>query len=347
MKEKLKFAVIGCGFWAQYQIAAWKELPGAELVAVCDKDEAKAKSTASKFNAPHYYTHAKELFQEETLDFVDIITNVETHATFVEMAASHRVPVICQKPLGPDLATAEKMVETCLQAGVSLFVHENFRWQAPIRQLKSILASGEIGEVFKGRVTFCSAFPVFDNQPFLAELDRFILTDIGSHILDIVRFLFGEVHDLRCLTQRVNPKIKGEDVANVLMQMKSGAHCYAEMSYASVLEKEAFPQTFVLVEGSKGSVQLGHDFKIKVTTHEGTRALTATPAMYDWVNPDYALVQSCMVDINRDFLTALQKGQQAEITGIDNYYTMQLVYACYDSAETGHVITIEEPLFAS
>lgn len=347
MEKSLKFAVIGCGFWAQYQIAAWKELPDAQLVAVCDLDEDKAKATAGKFNVPHYYTQASELFENESLDFVDIITNVETHATFVEMAAANRIAAICQKPLGPDLKTAHKMVETCQQAGVPLFVHENFRWQAPIRQLKSILASGEIGDVFKGRVTFCSAFPVFENQPFLAELDRFILTDIGSHILDIVRFLFGEVDNLRCLTRRVNPDIKGEDVANVLMQMKNGSHCYAEMSYASLMEKEAFPETFVLVECSKGSVHLGHDFKLKITTRDGTKELTVPPSLYDWVNPDYALVQSCMVDLNRDFLTALQKGKPAEITGIDNYRTMQLVYACYDSAATGQVITIEEPLFAS
>ena len=113
--------------------------------------------------------------------------------------------------------------------------------------------SGVIGRAFKARVSFCSPFPVFDNQPFLAELDKFILTDIGSHVLDICRFLFGEAKSLYCLTQRVNQKIKGEDVANVLMEMQTGLHCYAEMSYASVLEKEAFPQTLVLVEGDKGS----------------------------------------------------------------------------------------------
>lgn len=347
MGKPLKFAVIGCGFWSQYQTAAWNELPEAELVAVCDREESKAKATAEKFGAPRYYTQAAELFRNEKPDFVDIITNVETHATFVEMAAAYGIPAICQKPLGPDLETAKKMVETCLQTGVPLFVHENFRWQAPIRQLKSILDSGDIGEVFKGRVTFCSAFPVFENQPFLAELDRFILADIGSHILDIARFLFGEVENLRCLTRRVNPNIKGEDVANVLMQMKNGTHCYAEMSYASLLEKEAFPQTFVLAEGSKGSVHLGHDFKLKITTRGGTKELTAPPPIYDWANPDYALAQSCMVELNRDFLTALQNDQPAEITGVDNYRTMQVVYACYDSAATGQVITIEEPLFAS
>ena len=64
--------------------------------------------------------------------------------------------------------------------------------------------------------------------------------DIGSHVLDICRFLFGEANSLYCLTQTVNATIKGEDVANVLMEMSNGIHCYAEMSYASILEKEVF-----------------------------------------------------------------------------------------------------------
>jgi predicted dehydrogenase len=160
------------------------------------------------------------------------------------------VAVICQKPMAPDLATARRLVALSREKGVPFYIHENFRWQAPIRRLKAILDAGEIGPVFKARVSFCSAFPVFDNQPFLAELDQFILTDIGSHVLDIVRYLFGEAKTLHCLTRRVNPKIKGEDVANVLLEMTGGVHCYTEMSYASLLERETFPQTLVLAEGT-------------------------------------------------------------------------------------------------
>ncbi|WPP50954.1 Gfo/Idh/MocA family protein [Catalinimonas niigatensis] len=345
MNRTLRFAVIGCGFWAQYQIAAWKELEAAELVAVCDLDEEKALRTAEKFGAARHYTNAQELFEKEKLDFVDIITTVEAHAVFVIMAAKFGVSAICQKPLGPDLKTAREMVEACKQAGVSLFVHENFRWQAPIRQVREVLDSGKIGEVFKGRVTFCSAFPVYDNQPVLAELDKFILADIGSHVLDIARFLMGEVDNLRCLTRRVNPRIKGEDVANVLMEMKSGAHCFVEMSYASLLEREAFPETLLLIEGSKGSLRLDCDFQLSITSPKEIEKRKVSPEMYHWVNPDYALVQSCMVDLNRDFLQALQEGRQAEITGEDNYRTMQLVYASYASAESGQVVKIEAVTF--
>ncbi|MGB3588436.1 MAG: Gfo/Idh/MocA family oxidoreductase [Tunicatimonas sp.] len=346
MSNELSFAVIGCGFWAQYQIAAWQELAGVKLVAVCDQSDERAQQTAKKFGVSNYYTDAKNMLEQESLDFVDIITTIETHQKFTQLAARHQLPAICQKPFAPDLDTARQMIMAHRAAGVPLFVHENFRWQAPIRRVKSILDSGEIGEAFKGRVTFTSAFPVFDNQPNLAELDKFILADVGSHTLDMVRFLFGEAVNLRCLTQRVNPNIAGEDVANVLLEMESGVHCYAEMSYASVLEKEVFPHTLLLVEGSKGSVRLDHNYRITVTNREGSYRKVATPKKYDWANPDYALVHSSMVDINKNFLTALQNGTKPETTAADNYRTLQLVYECYRSAKMKQVITLEEPIFS-
>ena len=329
--------MIGAGFWANYQLAAWKELQGIEVVAVCDKNHSAAEAIANKFDIAKVYTDARVLLENETLDVVDIITDVDTHAALTIIAAEKGVNVICQKPLASSYADAELMVNICRQQNVQLFVHENFRWQAPVRALKDAMNIGMIGKPFKARVTFCSAFPVFDNQPFLAGLEHFIITDIGSHILDICRFLFGEVKALSCLTQRVNPQIKGEDVANVLMEMENGLHCFAEMSYASVLEKEAFPQTLILVEGEEGSIYLTNDFELKVSTRAGTTAGTIKPVMYSWANPDYAVIHSSIVDCNKDILKGLQGGG-CETTGKDNLRTVSLVWSCYQSAATKQTI---------
>jgi predicted dehydrogenase len=239
--------------------------------------------------------------------------------------------------MAPSQEAAAQMVQTCTDKNVRFFVHENFRWQAPIRVLKAALDSGVIGKPFKARVSFVSAFPVFDNQPFLAQLDHFILTDIGSHTLDICRFLFGEAKSLYCLVKTVNPKIKGEDVANVLMEMQSGLHLYAEMSYASLLEKEAFPQTLVLIEGEKGSLHLTNDFELKTTTRSGTASQVIKPPFYHWADPEYAVVHASIVDCNRDILAGLQGGA-CETTGADNLKTVNLVWAAYQSAASGNVI---------
>ncbi len=338
----LRFAVIGTGFWANYQIPAWMELEGVELVALYNRTKSKAETMAHKFNVPNVYDSVPELLKNEKLDFVDIITDVDTHAPFTKLAAQKGIAVICQKPMAPKLPMAMKMVDVCKKSGVPFFIHENFRWQAPIRKVKELLDSNVIGKVFKSRVTFCSAFPVFDSQPFLAELDEFILTDIGSHVLDICRFLFGEVKTLQCHTSTVNPKIKGEDVANVLMKMKNGMTCYAEMSYASVMEYESFPQTFVSVEGEQGSIHLTHDCELRITTRHGTTSVIAKPKMYPWVDPAYALVHSSIVDCNRDILNALQKKSKAETTGIDNLETVRLVHASYASAKKNKAINMKD-----
>lgn len=232
------------------------------------------------------------------------------------------------------------MVDLCNSLNVPFFIHENWRWQMPIRKLKQILGSGEIGSIFKSRITFCSAFPVFDNQPFLADLEEFILTDIGSHILDVCRFLFGEASTLICHTASVNPKIKGEDVANVLMKMQNGISCFVEISYASILEYEPFPQTFILIEGEKGSIHLTKDHDIHITTKKGTKIVNASPPTYEWADPKYSLIHASIVDCNRDLLNALTGNAPAETTGQDNFETVRLVHASYASSRTKSLIEL-------
>jgi predicted dehydrogenase len=85
-------------------------------------------------------------------------------------------------------------------------IHENFRWQSPIRKLSEIVRSGAIGKPFWGRFSFRSGYDIYANQPYLAEGERMIIEDLGVHILDIARFLFGEVASLSARKGRVNPR---------------------------------------------------------------------------------------------------------------------------------------------
>lgn len=228
----LRFAVFGAGFWSRYQLAAWRELPGAECVAIYNRGRARAETVAAEFGVPAVYDDAEVLLKRERPDFVDIITSVETHPEFVRLAAEHGVAAISQKPMAATLADAEEMLSVSAAAGTTLLVHENWRWQAPIRRCRDLLREGLIGTPFRARIAFNSSFPVFANQPFLRDLERFIVSDVGSHILDVARFLFGEADRLYCQTHRVHGDIRGEDVATVMMQMgQTSVVC--EMSYAS------------------------------------------------------------------------------------------------------------------
>jgi predicted dehydrogenase len=242
--------------------------------------------------------------------------------------------------MAPTLAEAERMVAACRTAGVPLFVHENWRWQTPIRSVKAILEEAKIGRVFRARVTYSNSFPVFDNQPFLKDLEQFILTDIGTHLLDATRMLFGEATTLFCRTNRVHRDIRGEDVATVMLGMRSGATVTCEMSYASRVEQDRFPETYVLVEGENGSIELGPDYWVRVTTVEGTLSRRYPPPRYAWADPRYELSQSSGVACNANLLGALQGKGSAETTGQDNLETLRLVFGAYESAAKGEVIRL-------
>lgn len=331
--RRLRFAIFGAGFWARFQLAAWKELNGVECVALCDRTRSKAEALAHRFGVPGVYDDPDDLIRDQKLDFVDIITDVDTHAQLVRKAAAARLPAICQKPLAPSLAEAEGMVAACRETGVPLLVHENWRWQSPIRQLKRVLDEERIGKPFRARIDFKSGFPVFDNQPFLKDLEQFILTDIGTHILDVARFLFGEADGLSCVTHRVHRDIKGEDVATVLMAIQGGTTVSCNMAYAGTpLEHDRFPETYIFVEGESGSAELGPDYWVRVTTAEGTLARRFPPVRYAWADPAYEVIHASIVPCHENLLAGLRGDGRAETSGEDNLETLKLVFAAYQSA---------------
>ncbi len=336
----LRFAIFGTGFWSRFQLAAWREFEGVECVAFYNRTRSKAEALAREFGVPAVYDDPEELLLQEEIDFIDIITHVDLHSHLVHLAAKHKIPVICQKPMAPDLETARQMVQVCQKADIPFMVHENWRYQYPIRQVKKALQEGEVGEPFRGHIVFANSAPVFENHPYLKELEQFIIADIGSHVLDTARFLFGEAKTLYCQTRQVTPGIKGEDVATVMMEMGDGITVICSLSYASRVEHDRWNETYMVIECDNGSVELGPDYWVRVTTEKGTLATRCVPPNYDWIDHDYAVVQSSIVLCNADLLRALQTGHPAPTSGQDNFETMRLVFAAYDSAQTGQVITL-------
>jgi predicted dehydrogenase len=163
---------------------------------------------------------------------------------------------------------------------------------------------------------------------------------MGTHILDVTRYLFGEADSVYCRIERVNPDIKGEDVATVVLGMSDGATIVCDLSYASRTERERFPETFIFVEGSEGSLELGTDYWIRVTTAGGTHAKRYPPPRYDWADPAYDLVHSSIVPCQENLLAGLRGTGVPETTAEDNLKTLRLVFAAYESAESESVVRV-------
>ncbi|RUZ79291.1 Gfo/Idh/MocA family oxidoreductase [Mesorhizobium sp. M7A.F.Ca.US.006.01.1.1] len=341
---ELRGALIGCGFFAVNQMHAWRDIAGASIVAICDRDPERLRIVGDQFGIAKRYTDAAELLAGESLDFVDIATTAPSHRPLVEMAAQHRVPVICQKPFAPTLADAKAMVRACAEAGVPLMVHENFRWQSPIQGVRAVLDSGEIGMPFFGRISFRSAYDVFSGQPYLATGKRFIIEDLGIHILDIARFLLGDVSTITTRTVRINPGISGEDVATMLMDHNSGATSVVDCSYATKLATEPFPETLIEIDGSDGTIRLAQGYRLTVTGKSGTAVIDVSPPLLPWASRPWHNIQESVVAIQQHWVDCLAKGVQPATSGADNLKTFALVEAAYAGAASRQPVQLDASL---
>ena len=333
--KTLRGGLIGCGFFSQNHLHAWQQLDGVEIVALCDSDAQRLSDMARRFGIEKTYGDAAAMLANEALDFVDIATTVNSHRALVELAAAARVPCICQKPFANSISDGQAMVEACDKAGIPLMVHENFRWQTPIQRVRQVLDTGAIGKPFWGRVSFRSAFDVFSGQPYLATDERFILQDLGIHIIDIARFLFGEPTVVSASTRRVNEMIRGEDVATLLLTHATGITSVVDCSYATALPQELFPQTLIEVDGTFGTLRLQADYRLTVHRRDGATVVEqCDPPLHPWAERPWHNIQDSVFNIQAHWAACLRSGAQPQTSGADNLRTLKLVYAAYQSA--GH-----------
>src|SRR5215471_13015548 len=129
MPPRLRGAIIGCGYFAQFQLAAWKRMAGVEIVAASDLDPDRARAAA-----PRAYTSAAEMLDREQLDFIDIATRPASHLELVRLTLGRGIPTICQKPMASTWEQALEMASLTQNSNVPLVIHENWRWQPWFRE---------------------------------------------------------------------------------------------------------------------------------------------------------------------------------------------------------------------
>jgi predicted dehydrogenase len=338
----LRCAVFGTGFWSLYQIPAWYEVGGVEIVACYNRTVARAEGVARRFGIPKVYGDPEELLKNEQVDFIDIITEVPAHEPLVLLAAKYKVPVICQKPMAASFESAQRMVAACKDAGIPFFVHENYRWQAPVREARRLVDEGRIGRIFRARFQFLHELPEFawENQPLLKQLENLVIADQGSHQFDLARFFMGEPQSIYAQHLRVRDDVRGEQVASATLKY-ADALCSVDISFLTKTEGKHFPETTFFLEGTQGTLELRTDFWLHLTNAEGTWVTRCEGPRYGWCDPDYNVNHASMVPLHQDFLRAFRTSEPPENTGEDNLKTMRLVFAAYESAAKNQVVLLD------
>ena len=322
----LRAGIIGCGFFAQFQIEAWRRMPDVALVCACDLDISRARKAASRA-----YVSAEEMLDNEALDFVDIATRPDSHLALVKLAAGRGIAAICQKPAAPSWRDAVAMVEAVELAGIPFMFHENWRWQPWFREVSRRMAAGDIGApiayCFRTRRRDGFGADAYPAQPYFRQMPRLLIYETLVHQIDTAAFLFGDIRRIYAHARRVNPLIHGEDRVLLVVEHDNSVdgcidgHRFADLAPDSPLIGDA------AFEGDGGVLQV---------SAAGDVLLNAVCVWKNAITTGYR--GDSVLATQRHFIDCLRTNSPMESGGRAYLKTVACVEAAYLSLERGALV---------
>ena len=340
--RRLKGVGIGAGYFAPFQYEAWTRIPEVEIAAIYNRTEDRARAIMAEYAVPRYYRDWREMLRAERPDFVDIITPPDTHEEMCAYAAELGVHIICQKPLAATFAVSQRIVDNAAAAGVRFMVHENFRWQPWYRAIKKVQKDGTIGAFTHANFLMRMGDGWGDDaylarQPFFREYPRLLIYETGVHFIDTFRYLLGEVTSVIARVRRMNPVIRGEDTAQILLTLDSGATAIWDANRYNETEAESPRYTFgeLRIDATHGHLSMDAESTIRIKRlGEPGRELR-----YERERKNFA--GDCVYALQRHFVDCMLSGAEFESSGTDYLKTVRIVEAAYESAMTGQVVRID------
>ncbi|MDF1790606.1 MAG: Gfo/Idh/MocA family oxidoreductase [Thalassobaculaceae bacterium] len=338
-----RVAIVGCGYFAAFHHEAWARMPGVEVVAICDRDIARARAARDLHHpGAAVFDSVERLLDEAGPSLVDIVTPPPTHAPLTALCAARGVDVICQKPLAPDLDEARRLVDDAEDAGIRLAVHENFRFQPWFREARRLIDGGTLGRLhsvaFRMRPGDGQGPRAYlDRQPYFQQMPRFLVHETAVHLIDTFRMLMGEVTSLYADLRRINPVIAGEDAGYILMGFEGGSTGMVDGNRLNdhVAENTRLTMGEMWLEGEGGVLRLDGSGRLYWKPHGGADAEHA----YAWENRGFG--GDCVFATNAHIIAAWRAGDTAQNEGRAYLRNMALVEAAYRSSEQGRRLDVE------
>ena len=327
-----KGAIIGCGFFGQIQLEAWRRIPGVEIVAACDADIEKARAFATRA-----YSCPQEMLDVEELDFVDIATGPLSHFPLAQMAALRKIAVICQKPMATTWGEAVGMVREAERAGTRLMIHENWRWQPWYREAQRLIAAGKIGTpvayLLRTRAADGGGDSPYRRQPYFSGMPRLLVYETMVHHIDTARFLFGEIATVYAEGRRINPRINGEDQALLILVHDSALRGVIDGHRFTEHVPDSPPMGDALFEGDEGFLTISGSGDVYLGSEKVWTNTVTTGYRGDSV-----------LATQRHFIECLETGHPFESEGREYLKTFAAVEACYRSMEAKRAVAVSDIL---
>ncbi|MCM0650847.1 Gfo/Idh/MocA family oxidoreductase [Clostridium swellfunianum] len=334
--KKYRVGVIGCGNIFPMHALSVNSLENAEVVAVCDVKEDRAKEKAKQLNCS-YYVDYKEMIEKEKLDVIHICLPHYLHAPVAIYAASKGINILTEKPMSIKLEDAEAMISAAKDNNVVLGVIFQNRYNPGSQLIKRTLESGELGKIISAKlsVTWNRSDEYYSKSDWKGTWDKEgggVIIDQAIHTMDLLRWFIGseiEYVDAN-VSNRAHEIIEVEDSAEGVIKYKNGVvtgfYAVNYYGYDAPVEIEIYCENGIAkMIADKGIVKFkdGREFTADNNPNE----------TFSYGNGTKGYWGVSHVKQIKNFYSSLDAGVSPEITGDEAIKTQKMICAVYESGK--------------
>ncbi len=353
MDKKIKIGIIGTGSISNTHLEAYKKNPNVELYAFCDINEERLKTMAEKYGVTRTFTDMHEMLKLEEIDAVSVCTWNSQHAPCTIAALNAGKHVLCEKPMATSAKEAREMKAAAEKNGKLLMIGFVRRFGNDCAILQDFIDNGYFGDLYYAKASYLRR----KGNPggWFGDKSRSgggPLIDLGVHVIDLVRYLFGnpkpvsvygatfqKLFDRKDVKDTIgysaasktdNDICDVEDLASAMIRFDNGAVLHIEASFSLNLKKD---EGKIELFGTKAGAKLDPSLEI-----------------YSDINNYMANVQLCTktdLDFNglfekeiNHFVSCVKDGITCKAPAQDGIELMTILDAVYESARTGHEVVI-------
>jgi len=323
-REPIRIGLIGCGHISATHVKGYKELGDVfDVVAVCDVDEDLAHRRAAELGVSHIFTDYQALLYTETINAVDLCLPHHLHAPVALHCLEADKHVLVEKPIGTTLVDADKMIEASQRADKVLMVGHNERYDPQYQEMKRLVDEGLLGNIFCVRadhnydVNIVGKHWLKNKQ----EAGGGVLIGSGSHRIDLMRWLLGEITEVFCVQSTLADRFEGEICSLVSLRFERGT--IGELACCWAVRHAPWYELMWLY-GTKGMI------------HNATEGILSLYSADNSENGTYKSITipkiSSFTAELRHFGESIRNGTLPLTNGLEGRRTLAVILAAYQSA---------------
>lgn len=322
--KKIKWGIAGCGRYAEHTfIPALTFFRRSTLHSLYSHKISRAKELAEKSGATGYFDdYEKFLYSDINSVFISSVN--AHHYEQVIKAAEAGKNILCEKPMALNSKKAAEMIEACKQNNVLLAINYIHRFHPHVVKAKELIDNHVIGKLVTLSLNFNIDFPPGNNFRFNKELSGGgALRDLGTHMIDLLRFIGGNIKEINGYLDNIVYQSEVEDFAVGAVKFEEGGYGMFNVSYNT---KKAFNRIEIL--GQKGSISIEKLIGVKTVPSKLTIQLDGE------AKKSFRKRGNKLVYLLRSVQKSFLKGETPLITGEDGLINLQLMEQLEEKCRT-------------